>query len=209
MSKLFEAGIIKEKPQRTANALSAIVTIGARNFAIEDRQEHDFYATDPDAVRYLLQLETFNKDIWEPACGKGHISRTLEEAGYNVISSDLYNYNYGTPDVDFLKCYTKFDGDIITNPPYRQATEFAKKALSLLPEGHKLALFLKLQFLEGKERRQFFDVNPPKCIYVSSGRLRCAMNGDFEKYKNSNAICFCWYIWEKGYKGETILRWFN
>ena len=32
----------------------------------------------------------------------------------------------------------------------------------------------------------------------------------FEKYKkNGSATCFCWFIWEKGFKGETTLRWFN
>jgi len=49
----------------------------------------------------------------------------------------------------------------------------------------------------------------PKLIYVSSGRLCCAMNGDFEKYGKSNAMTFAWYIWEKGYAGEPIVRWFN
>ncbi len=41
-------------------------------------------------------------------------------------------------------------------------------------------MFLKIQFLEGKARRALFEEYPPKTIYVSSSRLRCAMNGDFE-----------------------------
>ena len=49
----------------------------------------------------------------------------------------------------------------------------------------------------------------PKLIYVSSGRLCCAMNGDFEKYGKSGAITYAWFIWEKGYEGEPIVRWFN
>jgi hypothetical protein len=24
-----------------------------------------------------------------------------------------------------------------------------------------------------------------------------------------SAVAYAWYIWEKGYKGDTILRWFN
>lgn len=27
--------------------------------------------------------------------------------------------------------------------------------------------------------------------------------------QNSAAMSFCWFIWEKGYKGDTILKWFN
>jgi hypothetical protein len=70
-------------------------------------------------------------------------------------------------------------------------------------------MFLKVQFLEGKARREMFEKYPPKKIYISSSRLRCAMNGDFEKYAKSNAVAYAWFIWEKGYKGETTVRWFN
>lgn len=104
-----------------------------------------------------------------------------------------------------------FNGDIITNPPYKFAKEFVEKAIDLIPEGNKIAMFLKLQFLEGKSRRLLFEKYPPKIIYVSSGRINCCKNGNFEKYarKNSSAIAYAWYIWEKGYKGEPVVRWFN
>lgn len=49
---------------------------------------------------------------------------------------------------------------------------------------------------------------PPKVLYVASRRLMCAKNGDFEQYKGA-AMSFYWFIWEKGYKGDTILKWFN
>jgi hypothetical protein len=35
-----------------------------------------------------------------------------------------------------------------------------------------------------------------------------AMNGDFDKY-GSSAAAYAWFIWEKGYKGETTVKWFN
>lgn len=81
--------------------------------------------------------------------------------------------------------------------------------MEIIEEGHKVCMFLKIQFLEGIKRRQLFEKWPPKVIYVSSSRMRCAMNGDFEKYAKSNAICYAWYVWEKGYTGETVLRWMN
>ena len=24
-----------------------------------------------------------------------------------------------------------------------------------------------------------------------------------------SAVAYAWYIWEKGYKGDTVLKWFN
>ena len=50
--------------------------------------------------------------------------------------------------------------------------------------------------------------NPPKKIYVASGRLICAKNGEFEKY-TSSAVAYAWFIWEKGYKGSPKIGWIN
>ena len=69
-------------------------------------------------------------------------------------------------------------------------------------------MFLKLTFLEGQARKQFFLENPPKTVYVSSSRLNCAKQGDFVTY-TSSAIAYAWFIWEKGYQGDTIIKWIN
>lgn len=59
-----------------------------------------------------------------------------------------------------------------------------------------------------KEREKLFLNFPPKKIYVSSSRLKCAINGDFENI-NSSAVCYAWFVWEKGYKSQTIIDWIN
>lgn len=193
----------------TGNSRSTHATLGARNYAQHDREENDFYATDPKALEMLLDLEKFSPTIWECACGEGHLSKVLIDRGYKVISSDLIDRGYGKGGVDFLKSTKTFEGDIVTNPPYKYAQEFIEHALDIVTEGHKVVMFLKVQFLEGKARRKMFDKHPPKKIYVSSSRLRCAMNGDFERYAKSNAVAYAWFIWEKGFKGDTVVRWFN
>lgn len=33
-------------------------------------------------------------------------------------------------------------------------------------------------------------------------------NGDFEKYKSS-AIAYAWFVWVKGYQGDTVIKWIN
>lgn len=193
----------------TGNARSSHVTLGARNYAQNERETHDYYATEPKALELLLEKEKFASTIWECACGAGHLSKVLESHGYIVMSTDLIDRGYGTGGVDFLKFKGDFDGDIITNPPYKYAKEFVEKALDIIPDGNRVAMFLKLQFLESKIRRKMFDKYPPRYIYVSSGRLCCAMNGEFERYSKSNAITYAWFIWEKGYSGEPRVRWFN
>jgi hypothetical protein len=193
----------------TGNSRSTHALLGARNYAQNEREAHDYYATEPKALELLLEKETFDSNIWECACGEGHLAKVLEERGYNVLSTDLIDRGYGIGGVDFLKCAVTYFGDIITNPPYKYAKEFVEKALEIIPKGNKVAMFLKLQFLEGKSRRKMFEKYPPRYIYVSSSRLCCAMNGDFDKYSKSNAITYAWFIWEKGYTGEPQVRWFN
>lgn len=200
----------------TGNNKSIFTCNGASNHSKREREENDFYATDPKAVKKLLKLETFSAIIWEPACGKGHISSVLKKYGYGVISSDIIDRGYpDTLKIDFLSDYKFTDwtylGDIVTNPPYKYAKEFVERALEVVADGHKVAMFLKLTFLESKKRRELFDKYPPKIIYVSSSRLQCAKNGEFKKYKNGvgTAVAYAWFVWEKGFKGEPIVRWFN
>lgn len=201
----------------TGNEKSIFTCIGASNHTSEERQQHDYYATEPKAVEILLEQENFNPYVWECACGEGHISEVLKAHGYKVKSSDLYDRGYeDTEIIDFLtvrKEDIKHDAsrDIITNPPYKYAKEFVEKALEISMNGTKVAMFLKLTFLESKSRKKLFEECPPKVVYVSSSRLQCAKNGDFEKYGKGvcTAVAYAWYVWEKGYKGDPIIKWIN
>ena len=193
------------------NKKSAFTCNGASNHSELEREEHDFYATDPIAVEMLLELETFNKLIWEPACGLGHISEVLKRHNHIVYSTDLIQRGYEDFVINFFNFNHEWNADIITNPPYKYAKEFVEKALNTVTDGCKVAMFLKLTFLESQKRRELFEKYPPKVIYVSSRRLQCAKNGEFEKFKNGTgtAIAYAWYVWKKGYKGDSIVRWFN
>ena len=193
------------------NINSIYKTLGASNHTNKERQKHDYYATEPKAMEVLLEVEKFNKNVWECAVGEGHLAEVLKKHGYNVKCTDLIDRGYGIGGVDFLKETKMFDGDIITNPPYKYAQEFIEKAIELIPIGNKIAMFLKVQFLEGKKRKKLFKKYPPKVIYVSSSRLLCAKNGEFEKMRQGggSAVAYAWFIWEKGYKGDTIIKWIN
>ena len=101
------------------NNKSIYVCNGASNHSQEERQMDDYYATEPKALELLLEIERFNPIVWECACGEGHLSKVLSERGYTVVSTDLVDRGYGTGGVDFMKISAIFDGDIITNPPYK------------------------------------------------------------------------------------------
>ena len=181
--------------------------IGSHNMSKEDRAKDDYYATSPEAAHWLCEIEDLHKNIWECACGEGHLSKVFEEKGHNVMSTDLIDRGYGIGGVNFLTQNLPFYGDIITNPPYKYAQEFIEHALRLVYDGNKVCMFLKVQFLEGRKRKKFFEEYPPKRIWVSSSRIKCGTNGVFSD--SSSMLALAWYVWEKGYKGDTIIKWFN
>lgn len=194
-----------------AGAKKVFTTLGASNHVPEEREAFDYYATDPRAVELLLELEQFAPVIWEPACGEGHISKVLQDHGYEVISTDFIYRGFGDPEpLDFLKeTLDDFEGDIITNPPYSMGLEFVQRALESVRPGGKVAMFLKVQFLEGQKRGELFASTPPRTVYISRSRLACFKNGEPPKKGNSYAVAYAWYVWEKGFTGDPVIKWFN
>lgn len=114
---------------------------------------------------------------------------------------------------DFLTYKTdkRYDG-IITNPPFMYAQEFIEKSLTLLKPGGQLAMFLKIQFLEGEKRKQLYDRNAPDYVYVFRKRISAWNNGieynpDTGKRWQS-VMCMAWYVWD-GTKHEPVIRWID
>ena len=184
------------------------VTMGSNKYSTHERAEHDFYATEPEALE-MFPLRSELVDVWECAVGMGHLARVLRRDEKLARVSDIIDRGYkGTEVLDFLEYNGRWHGDILTNPPFRLSNQFLEKAMDIIDDGRKVCLFLPVRYLEGKARRKLFERYPPKIIYVSSGRLSCARNGNFTNYQ-SKAIAFAWFVWEKGHKGRTTLTWFN
>lgn len=147
------------------------------------RVENDYYATPFEATEAILSREELHGSILEPAAGEGHISKVLREHYPNsqIISTDLVQRDdrFGcgiVGGVDFLtENYPEKFNNVITNPPFSLAKEFAEKALEV--STGKVILFAKIQFLEGRQRKDFFATHPPKAVYVFSKRVNPLRNG--------------------------------
>lgn len=134
------------------------------------RVENDYYATPFEATEAILSREELHGSILEPAAGEGHISKVLREHYPNsqIISTDLVQRDdrFGcgiVGGVDFLtENYPEKFNNVITNPPFSLAKEFAEKALEV--STGKVILFAKIQFLEGRQRKDFF-ATPPVTIW--------------------------------------------
>ena len=168
------------------------------------RQADDFYSTPEWAINALLDKEEFKGQIWEPASGDGAISKILEARGLSVFSSDLRTEGvYGEGGKDFLKEKREGIDAIITNPPFKLALPFILHGLN---QSNKVAIFGRIQLLEGLERHErLWSKNPPKAVYVFSGRCSCLKDG---RKVEAGLMCFAWFVWEKGGENsEPVIRW--
>ncbi len=169
----------------------------------EERHEEDLYATSPDAVKMLLEREKFHHKILEPCCGLGHISEVLLQHNYKVISTDKNYYGYGIGGKNFLvddEYLNQLKGkvDIITNPPYNLAVEIVEKALSLAK--HKVAMLFPFWYIIK------FYWYPPRRVYLFTRKIDIARDGDFETFHGKNMKDYAWFIFDKGYKGNTAIH---
>ncbi len=180
-----------------------------------NRNKNDLYPTPPLATYILHKYVNLPRNILEPCAGRGNISAELIRHGYNVKSTDLYEYeptlcNIETG-VDILKLPKQNGYDaLITNPPYHKdlPRKIAEKGIV---EYDLTALFVRLTFLEGKKRKDLFTSNPPSDIIILSDRIRFG-TGLLEPINKQDQlggmICYCWVVFRKNKTdGPTNLRW--
>ena len=174
------------------------------------RAPFEYYPTPPEATRAFLKAEPFDGDIWEPACGEGAISRECKRAGYNVVSTDLADYGYGTSGHDFLKASKPLAKHIVTNPPYGSglADRFIRQALALTAKtGGKVAMLLNLTSLCHPARYHSFIARPPVRIYALDNCV-CYPNGDPTlATRHTHQHRYCWLVWDQTPKVETTFHW--
>lgn len=175
------------------------------------RQGNNYYATHPSVTQDLLREEQFHSEVLEPFCGGGTMAEVIKQNGYEVEAYDLIDRGYGKVGDFFKVDYPAKKYDIITNPPYDgNLIEIVKRCLSLCKK--KVAILLPIQYLSGKERHsELYAKYPPSRVYIYCERINIAKDGNFEKYSDggANMTIYAWYIWERGHKGETELKWIH
>jgi hypothetical protein len=170
------------------------------------RADHplDAYFTPPEATRSLVHVEGAHipHRIWEPAAGDGSIAKALVAAGFDVVATDIADYGWDgcRSEVDYLHAEPPAGVEgVITNPPFRLAEAFARKALA---EVDYLALLLRTNFLEAQGRLPFWRQYMPARIWVSSSRLPMMHRNGWNGKKSTSNICHAWFVWDR--RSEAI-----
>jgi hypothetical protein len=163
-----------------------------------EREGRDFYATPSWVTEALLRHVRFRGPVWEPCCGTGAMSAVLAAHRYEVISTDIADYGFGTPGIDFLACsrMPPHCCSIVTNPPYGDTgshkgqtksslamLDFVAHALTLtaMVRG-QLALLVRLQWLAGQRAAELLNSGPFAATIILTRRIQW-----FEMGEQTNA----------------------
>jgi hypothetical protein len=160
-----------------------------------------FYPTPPRGPRALLAVESFAGKVWECACGDGAISRVLEAAGLQVLSTDLIDRGYGQGGHNFLADHTTCADHIITNPPAELSQRFVEHALTRISPGGTVCMLLRTNWEVAQAHRHLMA----RCCRKWTFSRRLAMHrGGYTGKRASPQLDCSWYVFHPGYIGPTL-----
>jgi hypothetical protein len=175
--------------------------VGSFGLMEDERDPHDNYETPPEAVRMLLDHVALRGRVWDPSCGRGAIVKALIDAGvasHHICATDKYQHtrlpmaaslHFG---LDFMEQTAMLDAaqHIIMNPPYDQADQHVRHALTLVPEGGMVCVLLRLTWMAAQKRQDLLK-HLWKIIMV--GRLKM-LPPDVPDQGHGGTVDFCWFV---------------
>jgi hypothetical protein len=178
-----------------------------------ERIENDGYLTlDADwIVPALLRSVPVAGRILEPAAGRGHLSRELKRAGFDVASFDVRPYadplvdDIAIGDIRALESLAGFDW-VVTNLPYGDLEELAEILVKLgARDGCNTALLVRAEWIIPKARQSLVHRHPCFAgVVLLTARPRWVPR---EQERASPRHNFAWAIWgAEPRKGDPRLR---
>ena len=171
--------------------------------------EAEYVQTDQWAIEAILRVEILTPLVWDPCCGDGRMAEACKRLGYGVFASDLYDWGYGDTGINFLQEERWFrqqvqDNTVFMNPPFSLACDFVDRARDL--GARKIVCFQRSVWRESKDRRAWWDKNPPNRIYQCGNRAVCWYGTiPLEERKGGANQPHSWYVWERGNPAGTLL----
>ena len=192
-----------------------------------ERAKDDFYQSSTEIAKALfecvkagikrneLYVEGLEETvIIDSSVGTGTLLEPFKYKCWSLIGYDIVDRGYKFVSVQDWLTVKEIPNPrnkpkvIVQNPPFKLALEFVQHSLELLNNGELLFSLHRIQFLEGLERFENLYKNKykrPKYVFVFTKRVSC-ITPDIEN-KGKNAVCFAWFMWQKGYRGSTQIKW--
>jgi hypothetical protein len=164
-----------------------------------ERRPYDDYSTPAWCTEAIMREIVWghNPLILEPCAGDGSIVHVLEpwlfrKTSPSIVAIDIrYGQDFLAMDLD-----RRFDF-VITNPPYSLAQEFVTKALEV---ANCTIMLLRLGFLAGQHRREWWRKHPPTALFVLSKRPSFTGRG-------TDATDYAWFVWDSTGRQKRGLYW--
>jgi hypothetical protein len=179
-----------------------------RDSFIWPRADADWYVEPNWCSERLFAVEPFTGTIWDPACGMGRIVAAAKAAGLSAFGTDVVDRGCGAQPLDFLKPSRakNIHADIVCNPPFDVAKEFALRALELAKS--KVAIIFPVRRLNAA---RWLEQTPLARVWLLTPRPsmppgEVIMRG--EKAGNGT-VDFCWLVFQQGYQGRAELAWLH
>jgi len=158
--------------------------------------EGSFFPTPPDVPRALIARhpDAFGAQprgvcrLWDPCCGRGDMARVFEEAGVEVIGTDINPRGYGEP-LDVLKDDPppgRIDA-IVANPPFGILEHVVRRVVPLAPF---VALMAKATFWHASTRAGLWDELQPAWVHPLRWRPDFLSLG-------SPQMDVLWIVWDR------------
>ncbi len=176
------------------------------------RIPNEYYPTPPEATRALLSVERFDGSIWEPACGEGAIARELSAAGHAVVATDLIDYGYGLPGLDFLRETRPRAKHIVTNPPYGSglADAFITQSLAFARQTRgTVAMLLNLASLAHRTRTCWWRDHPPSRLYAIDDIVCWPEHRYGPAPSHFTKHRYFWAVWTPNHQGPSAFWWLS
>jgi len=174
------------------------------------RNPRDYYRTPAWCVEVLLEHESLLPNVYDPACGDGAILEVLQKAGHKVYGLDIdpgsalaasqqLNTPIGVGDYLHPERPHPCRCDVVMNPPYRQAAEFVRVALSQAEPRSRVCALLRLNFLGSSRKRLDLVGKGAELRRVIVLSRRPSFTGD----GRTDACEYAWLVFEAGYQGPA------
>lgn len=176
------------------------------NAHVWDRADDEWYVEPEWCSERLFAVESFSGDIYDPCCGMGRIPLAAMRAGLRALGSDIVHRGWDTTPQNFFLHHSRHK-NIVCNPPFDIAPEFAKHALQVATR--KVAIIFPTarlnaahHWLKRTPLRRILLLTPrpsmPPGSYILAG-----------KKPGGGKVDFCWLIFEHGYDGDVATDWLH
>ncbi len=159
----------------------------------------DFFPTAPWGARAAGEIIRFldpkARDVWENACGAGHMVHGLKDYFPTVHASDAYPYD-GNAIFDFLGAAPPpvTAQWIVTNPPFAEAEAFIRRSYEQATRG--VAILGRVGLLESIGRHSLLYRDCPLTVFAPFSERLPLAKGRWDPDLSSAAF-YAWFFWLK------------